>query len=428
MRVRFSKPLPLSLIVLGGLLLRITWLLVADPAPVSDFWAYLQLGVGLLDHHQFGYPEPEMIRLPGYPVFLALLMLASRNVFWLKLFNVFLSTGLILLLYDLARQLSRGNELFAHMCALVCALYPGFIFYSPVLASENLFAPLYLGGLLLLLRGGTRWASAAVSGLVLGLAVFTRGEGLFYLPAYLLATLFSGGTLRARAMRGLSIVLCTALLLAPWYVRNFRLFGPGVGLAGSSGLNFYFSHNRYGYGFIPWPNAPELRAPNVAQAARQGWKAGLDNLWQDPVHVIRRMPVAFLQQYAPEPIPEYLLWSSVKGFTTLGGITERAEIPGLDWLEKLCRTGYLLVLILAAASFLWWRSLPGSSWAVLLSIVFGNWCCYCIIFYAVGRYRFIVEVVAFILAGLTISELARGVRCLLPRRLSTSPDATFSGW
>ena len=138
--------------------------------------------------------------------------------------------------------------------SLLCLLNPAFVLYSPVLASEHLFSVLVLGSLLLAWpvkgRGTFR---ICLSGLFLGLSILVRGAGLFYIP--LLATLAfwpansNGGRLyRLRFYRVAILLVITVCCLIPWYLRNARVMGPGVGLSTTAGLAFYYGHNPIKYG------------------------------------------------------------------------------------------------------------------------------------------------------------------------------------
>src|SRR5262245_65139209 len=121
-----------------ALLLRLGWMQYAQTIPVSDFEDYRTLAESLRDHHQFGYPVLTAWRLPGYPLFLAGLMLISRSIAWLSFWSVVLSTVNCALVCCLAYVLFERKDV-AVGAGLVSALNPSFVFYSPVLASEHLF-------------------------------------------------------------------------------------------------------------------------------------------------------------------------------------------------------------------------------------------------------------------------------------------------
>ncbi len=102
---------PIWIILLLGFAAWVLWWAYAEPVPVSDYETYRLLAEGLLQHRQLGIPNPSANRLPGYPVFLALMMLISNSAAWLSFINVIFSTLLIYLVYKLALHLTSEKIL-----------------------------------------------------------------------------------------------------------------------------------------------------------------------------------------------------------------------------------------------------------------------------------------------------------------------------
>jgi hypothetical protein len=392
-----------------GLLLRLAWLAYARPVPVSDFWAYKILAEGLLEHHQFGYPEPTANRLPGYPAFLALSMLVDRGDFWLSFCNVLASSTLIALVYLLALRLSRGSRSVATLGALLCALYPTFVFLAPVLATEHLFSLLFVGSLLIMLEAN--WKALprmAAAGLALGWAVLSRGEGVFYYPLYVVAIWTSVPGRLARWRSVLVLVLASAVVFAPWYLRNLDTFGPGIGLTVTAGQNFYFAHNPTGYGYVE--HTEELEGLDHVQKAKRGWKLGFEYVRSDPSHLLRNLRVGTWQLYAA--LPSGLHWSTLTAlyWTEAGWYQAIKEMPSRRIFEFLSRWSLRILLVLSISSLLFLRRLPVASWAILLMWVAANWFGFAILFAAMPRYRYVAEIAHCILASVTLSGSAHWIR------------------
>ena len=89
------------IVSIAGLALRLAWWWYARPDPIADFEYYRLMAADLLEHHRLvdhplvGTPRASALRVPGYPVFLALAMLVSRSVAWLSIVNVALSALLV---------------------------------------------------------------------------------------------------------------------------------------------------------------------------------------------------------------------------------------------------------------------------------------------------------------------------------------------
>jgi hypothetical protein len=385
-----------------GLVLRLAWLFYARPVPVSDFADYKALAAGLLDHGRLGFPAPVPDRLPGYPLFLAAAMLVSRSDLWLGLVNVLLSALLVLVVHRLSLRLTGGAARVATPAALLCALYPRFVFYSPLLASENLHAVLLFGGLLLLVESGDRGRSRAlVAGAVLGWASLVRGDGLFYLPVYLMVPLYQGG-LRRLARVAVFLLLPFGLFVGGWYVRNLVQIGPGAGLSTLAGLNFYLAHNDQEYGYTRH-NMARFRGMSPVAVQELGYRLGWESIRANPLRVFSDAARGTLALYAPRATG--VGWSGALPRPSPEAGDVQKPLPGrrvLGWIED---TGTVALAALALASLLTLAAFPAPAWAVPLAVIFMNWMCYAVIFLAIDRYRFCAEVAFCLLGALALARL-----------------------
>ena len=140
----------------------------------------------------------------------------------------------------------------ALLAAAICAVHPDFVFFAPVLATEPMFLLLLILAGILTLRLRTvdparQPLHATIAGLFYGAAILTRVDALFFLPA--LAALIGRSALRRGVIAGLMVG--TAIVVTPWYVRNRVVIGPGAGLSTTGGVNFYYAHNDRAYGWHP---------------------------------------------------------------------------------------------------------------------------------------------------------------------------------
>ena len=234
--IRQNRWIILSLFLVG-FALRLIWLFYARTVPVSDFLEYFALGQNIREHLAFGLPEPNYWRLPVYPAFLALLMLVSRNLIWLGFWNVLLSSLCIVQIYLIAFRLSEGNRLIAGIAGAVGLFNLTLLFLPPVLASEFLFSFFVLTALIgSLYRVNRPIIRFPLIGVLMGLSVLTRGEGLFYIPVFLiLIFMWREDSLRHALTWGLVFVICCVAVITPWYLRNRYVAGPGTGLSPLAG-------------------------------------------------------------------------------------------------------------------------------------------------------------------------------------------------
>jgi 4-amino-4-deoxy-L-arabinose transferase-like glycosyltransferase len=225
---------------------------------------------------QWGTPH-YALRTPGYPLFLA----ACREVFGdnllaARLVQAALGTVAVWLVAKLAASVlgdsgavggalapspqpspargegARGGWILSRfsvplVAAVLAAGHPYLVGLSALVLSEATFLPLMMAGLwglAVLWRdpGPSRPILVAVgTGLAMGAAILSRPSWALFVPTVLVIW-FVGSRREGRwkAARGaLLISLATASVLAPWWVRNGRIFGRFVPTALWVGASLY---------------------------------------------------------------------------------------------------------------------------------------------------------------------------------------------
>ncbi len=231
---RFSIPLVL------GLLLRL-WFVYRDPGLSGDPLLYGSIARNLLEHGVYGFlpGAPTLIRLPGYPLFLA----ACFRVFGIERYYpvLFLQVALDLLdcvlLSRLAFRLARPafRERAARAALWLAALCPFTAAYTATPLTETLELLSITAALLLFARAlgvgqpdspTINMRDLAGATLAWIYAALLRPDG-----ALLAVTLVGALALRGRRALALAGVaaLASVLAFAPWALRNwytFRVFQP----------------------------------------------------------------------------------------------------------------------------------------------------------------------------------------------------------
>ena len=194
-------------------------------------------------------------RAPGYPLFLAACYAARlespRSVYVIQALAGALACVLIALL---------GRELYGHKVGLIAgwisACYPFFIYYSGLMLTETLFILGIVACVLCLAHTQRRLAASkrrltllsAGTGVVLGLAVLLRSSLLlfpfFLLPFWLIAC----KPRRRAALTWGVMLLAMSVTMAPWVVRNYRLFGHIVPTTLQVGPSLYEANSTYADG------------------------------------------------------------------------------------------------------------------------------------------------------------------------------------
>jgi len=185
--------------------------------------------------------EPFYFRAPGYPFFLVAATLGHpERIAAAKVANAILGSASVLLLAALSARLFRRRAL-ALATGAAAALHPGFLFLSADVQSEPLFLLLLLGSGFLLLAAVDRPSSnlAVAAGVALALAALTRPSALALLPLAAAPLFDRRYPLRARGHLTASVLLGFFLALAPWTLRNFRVYREFLPVNDAGGSAFY---------------------------------------------------------------------------------------------------------------------------------------------------------------------------------------------
>lgn len=405
------------LLIAISVALGLAWMFRVRPLPFSDYYDYYLLARDLINERQFGYPLSTARRLPGFPALLALAMSISRSFFWLWLLNVMLAAALLPVVHRLAFSLT-GNRRAALTAAAVCALNPTFVFFSPIIASEHLFVVLFFASLLLAVTPGVKPITRAVlSGVLLGLAVLTRGEAVFYSPIVLFAAwTTTGGSRRPKLTTAVvTLAVCVAVTL-PWAIRNRVVMGPGVGLSSVAGVNFYFAHNSTQYGYYEFSDTPLAGLDEVGQH-RRGFDLGLAYLSASPLRIVNDVAAG-----TPR-----LLWYPGTYAPRAGLIVLEAEPPYTIKARRkfpfasvaLVTWYYRVTLLLAIAGLYKCRRIGWRAFIILYGVIVMNWVCYAVVFWSKPRFRYTTEVVTCVVAGIVLWQTWETVRSFRARPRTT---------
>jgi 4-amino-4-deoxy-L-arabinose transferase-like glycosyltransferase len=225
-----------ALALIAGVMLR--WWFIDHAARIAgDTLLYGDIARNLIQHGIYGFtvaghaPRPTMIRVPGYPLFLA----ACFRVFGMERYpavlylQVLIDMGTCVLACALARRLFGGR---AGMAALwLGALCPFTASYvaAPLTETLSLFC------IAVVFYGVQRWREGGMGwnrwlwgvGAGLGYAVLLRPEqGLLaaaVVPA-MLGMVWGERVGWRGALPVVAVVLCVGLPLVPWTLRNWRTF------------------------------------------------------------------------------------------------------------------------------------------------------------------------------------------------------------
>lgn len=212
----------------------------ASALALADTNSFLKPGLNLLLHGRFfADGVPDLLRTPGYSIFLAVTSLAGLPV--AALANLILSVFSVFLVWRLGRAVFDDNNI-ALTAAWIFAFEPISILFSFVLLSEPLFVALLLLSverIAMFLRGRSLWVLFS-AGLWLAAATLVRPV-TYYLPVALALGLFLA-LVRVPGLRWKSpalLLLSVLPWLAAWQIRNWVTAGY-AGFSSVRELNLYY--------------------------------------------------------------------------------------------------------------------------------------------------------------------------------------------
>lgn len=284
--------------------------------------------------------------------------------------------------------------------AFLAAVYPWFFMMERSVNSEALYFPLIVSVLLLAYRyldnPRARWAAAL--GALIGLAALTRTDGLFLL--IVLAAPLVWRTRGRRVTNGLACLLATALVLAPWLIRNANDFHKFPVMSFNGGVTALdancaatYSGNRLGF----YSEKCEVgsRCAQLAEAPRSNCQRHeattyiRHHLARFPIVVVARVERAW-ELYRPRESLGYgaLFWGRPRGFAQFALVV------------------YVLVVASAAGGLFLLRRRQVSTLPLMAMIA--QVCLVAALAYGESRFRAAAEPALVVLAGVAIAQLGQG--------------------
>lgn len=214
-----------------------------DGPETSDVTEYVHLAESMLTAGRFEIsPEigPEYLRVPGYPLFLALVLALFATLTVVPFLQIAFTAGTVALIYLIGvRYVPRGIAIAA---AVIYALDPVVIYSTWVPISEPPFMFFLMASIYAIGTQSLRsWLPFVIAGALFGISVYMRPLGLYLAPLF--ATFaFSNELSWKKAAQGMLIfTLVAALTVIPWMARNYSLSGH-FAFSSSSAFNLYFAN------------------------------------------------------------------------------------------------------------------------------------------------------------------------------------------
>jgi len=194
--------------------------------------------ISLHSSHEAHQP-PLYYILAAVPYYVSRSLGADVNRAWLvvRLFSSLLGAGWIYFLYRLSREFLIKGRITAVIAAACIGLMPLSTYIGGVVNNDVLISMLFTAGLWLIVRTIRRdeisRKSAFQIGIVSGLAVLAKSQGLFLLPVIAVACLIiahrRGWKDSIPSLGNAAIAILVAVLVSSiWFVRNWYVYGTFI--------------------------------------------------------------------------------------------------------------------------------------------------------------------------------------------------------
>jgi hypothetical protein len=455
--------------VLGlALILQLAFSALHFEKPVGDAAEYSALAVNLVRHDAFALPvpgeasftaasdtepdtrrdgvradvrlRPTARRMPLYPLFVALLCVASGTH---EPALIVPPVQGLLMVANVALIIALGRRFFGDLVALVAglfaSLYQAYLYLPTQIITETLYLTLLLLVLIVLTRPKPVRMPALVAGFVLmGGLILTRANAVALVPVVLVWAWRTLRGTRARPAKIGLLIVCLLVPLVPWWVRNAVTFGRFIPLSTNGGWNFFLGHNPgyrdapglgrgtdygifdrlvaeertevevdrelYGRGLAFIRDHPAEAIGNVARKARAIFSVYVRETW---TFVFAVMVVLGLMTWRAASNRSARYRAVGVGLITAAVLLWVWQVAeGLAQAQGLTRTGISFGLLAGASLAGLVVAFRRSRNHWLLPAVYLSQVVVCLIYVPVVRIRWSVDVVVIVYAAVAVSALA----------------------
>lgn len=299
-----------------------------DSPPTYDGMSYdifaAQLARGEGYHTGYG---PTAHKPPLYPLFLAGIyaLLGIGNYIAIRMIQAIIGALSTLIIYLLGKRMF--GQTIGILASVGASVYPLFVYMTGELYPETLF--IFLFSLLLFLAfqvstsrptGIDSWSNA-LYGILFGLTTLSRPNVLIFLPVLVIWPFLNLNV--KTAARTMALVLSvTMLVVLPWTIRNYVVFGEFVFLSTEGGVALWQGNNALSAGGGTLANESVWPNSDYPDRGFYGWSDLTEpesdrKFFGEGLRWIREHPRAFVSL-----IPQKILraWSPIS-FTTQSGRT-----------------------------------------------------------------------------------------------------------
>jgi hypothetical protein len=338
------------LIILSlAFLIRMVWIILVNPVPISDFSFYYNQGISISQGHGYKAPDNRATAFwpVGYPAFLAILFyLFGPSLFVGKFANTILSVGTLLLFYRFALLISNGKRT-SMLATTIVAFFPSQIAYCSLISDTILFQFLLYSGLYFL-SSRTSSLSAFLSGTIFGLSMLVRPYSLLVPLIYPIACWRSRSPLNI--LKRISYIYFGIILVVlPWTIRNYIEFGGFVLISNNGGFNLLIGNSPYATGRYNDLKIESGQYNNEFELDHAARKMAVEYIFSHPVRTLLKSIPKLYYMYNDD---SNSIWWNLAGYrykdsTPPGQHFKKKDLPWVVIFQ-----GYYFVVLLGFTGFL----------------------------------------------------------------------------
>ena len=290
---RMTAPRWLGLIVLLTVAGRLAFIALFSDTLSLQTSGYDAYAVNMMDgrgYTRFDDRNADSDLPPLYPFFLrGVYEIFGRDPIPVALVQTGLDVLTVLLVFWIGRRV--GGTAVGLLAAAFYGLYPYLLYQNLTLNDTGLFILLLTAGIAWAYRARDRrdWRSAALLGVLFGLAALTKTFVLLMLPLLALWWWQQIG-LRAAVRLAVAAGLAAGLVIAPWMVRNIRLHDAFVLISTNGGSNLHQGNNPCVADYLArgwdaqWVNCIDAPPDGLSEVEADRWhrEQALDYLRENP--------------------------------------------------------------------------------------------------------------------------------------------------
>ncbi len=236
---------PLLVAALGAVFLAgaIVALMSGDRLRYPDELEYHDLGISLARGDGLSNAEgsPTAKRPPGWPFVLSIIYRSIERPLAAKFFNVILLTAISFLIFLIVR---RSQEKSGIIAIFLIFIFPIFYYISSTLYTQVCGSFLFILSTYILLRYPLETSMHLLAGLVYGILVLTTPAFLLVSPIVVLHIFYSNRKSSMKRIQNSAIfIISMVLVVAPWTIRNYRIFNMFIPVSSNSGINLFIGNS-----------------------------------------------------------------------------------------------------------------------------------------------------------------------------------------